>query len=131
MGTGLAEASVLQLPDYLMPDRSRDAKLQILEIDIAPAKCKQFADPKSGCRVEKSQRALPDGQLAEKKLKFAKFENLRHPLPLRTLTHELDWVAVNPLVPHRVMEDCAHDISNLCSRRLRPLDAVQPFFNGD
>ncbi len=48
-----------------MPDRLGDIELQILEIDIAPAECKQFTDPKSSCRVEKSQRALPDEQLAE------------------------------------------------------------------
>jgi len=28
------------------------------------------------------------------------------------------------------MKDCAHDIPNLRSRALCPLDAVQPFFNG-
>jgi len=49
-----------------MPDRSRHTKFQILEIDIAPPKCEQFADSKSGRRVEKSERALSDGQLAEK-----------------------------------------------------------------
>jgi hypothetical protein len=79
-----------------VPDRSSDIELQILEIDVAPAKCKQFTDPKSGCRVEKSQRALSDEQLAEEELKFEEFENLRRLLPLRTLTDEFDWIAVKP-----------------------------------
>ncbi len=114
-----------------MPDRSRDIELQILKIDIAPTKSKQFADPKSSCGIEKSQSTLPNEQIAEEELEFEKFEYLRHLLPFRTLTDKLDWVAVNPLVPHRVMEDCAHDISDLCSRPLRSLDAVQPFFNSD
>jgi len=30
----------LAVADYLMPDRSRDVELQILKIDIAPAKSK-------------------------------------------------------------------------------------------
>ena len=50
----------------------------------------------------------------------AKFEHVRHLLPFRALADELDWVAVNPLVPHRVMEDGAHEISNLRSRCLSP-----------
>ena len=53
-----------------MPDRPRYTKFQILKIDITPAKCEQFADAKSCCRVEKSERALSDGQLAEKKLQL-------------------------------------------------------------
>jgi hypothetical protein len=73
----------------------------------------------------------PNGQLAEKKLEFRQFENVRHFLSFRALAHELDWVVVNPLVPHCVMKDCAHQIPNLRSRAFRPLDAVQPFFNGD
>ncbi len=64
-------------------------------------------------------------------MKFRKFENVGHSLSLRALTHELDWVAVNPLVPHCVMEDCAHEVPNLRSRAFCPLDAVQPFFNCD
>jgi hypothetical protein len=59
----------LAIAHDLVPDRSRYAKLQVLKIDIAPAKSWQFADPKPSCR-EKSQRALPDRQFAEKKLKF-------------------------------------------------------------
>jgi hypothetical protein len=55
--------------------------------------------------------------------------NVGRSLSLRTLTHKLDWVAFNPLVAHSVMEDCAHDIPNLRSCALCPLDAVQPFFN--
>jgi hypothetical protein len=112
-----------------MPDGSRHTKFQVLEIDIAPAKREQLADSKSGPGVEKSQRALSDGQLAEKKLQLRWFKNVGRSLSLRALTYELDWVAFNPLVPHCVMKDCAHDIPNLRSRALRPLDAVQPFFN--
>jgi hypothetical protein len=91
-----------------MPDRSSDVELQVLEIDIAPAKRKQFADSKSGCRVEESQGALPNRQLAEKKLEFHQFEHVRYLFPFRALADELKWVAVNPLVPHRVMVDCTH-----------------------
>jgi len=86
-----------------MPDRSRDVELQILKIDIAPAKSKQFADPKSSCGIEKSQSALPDEQLVEEELEFGKFEYLRHLLPLRTLTDKLDRVAVNPLAPAKAI----------------------------
>jgi hypothetical protein len=53
-----------------MPNRPRHTEFQVLKIDIAPAKREDFADPKSGCRVEKSERALSDGQLAEKKLQL-------------------------------------------------------------
>jgi hypothetical protein len=79
-----------------VPDRSRDTKLQVLEIDIAPAKRKQFADSKSGCRVEESQGALPNRQFAEKKLEFHQFEHVKYLLPFRALADELDWVAVKP-----------------------------------
>ena len=58
-----------------MPDRAGDVQLQILKIDIAPAKCKQFADPKSSCGIEKSQSTLPNEQLAEEELKFEEFED--------------------------------------------------------
>ena len=61
-----------------MPNRSRDKKFQVLKVNVGPAKCKQFADPKSSCRIEKGQRALPDRQLAEKKLKFSQFEYVRY-----------------------------------------------------
>jgi hypothetical protein len=108
-----------------------NAELQILKIDVAPAKSKQLADPKSSCGIEKSQSLLPHKQLAEEELEFGKFEYLRHLLPFRTLTDKYEWVAVNPLIPHRVMEDCAHDISDLRSCPLGPLDAVQPVFNSD
>jgi hypothetical protein len=114
-----------------MPDRSSDVQLQVLEIDITPAQRKQFADSQSGSRVEESQRALPNRQLAQEQLEFRQFEFVRHLLPFRALANEFDWVSVNPLVPHRVMEDGAHQISNLRSRCFRPLDSVQPFFNGD
>ena len=39
-----------------MPDRSRNIELQILKIDIAPAKRKQFADPKSDHTQLKTER---------------------------------------------------------------------------
>jgi hypothetical protein len=35
-----------------MPDRTRYATLQVLKIDIAPAKRQQLVDSKSGYRVE-------------------------------------------------------------------------------
>jgi hypothetical protein len=108
-----------------------DIQLQVLEVDIAPAKRKQFADSKSGSCVEESQGALPNRQLAKEKLEFRQFEYVRHLLPFRALADELDWVAIDPLVPHRVMEDGTHQISNLRSRCFRQLNAVQPFFNGD
>ena len=60
LGGGLRFAAAYDL----VPDRSRDTKLQVLKIDIAPAKSKQFADPKSSGGIEKSQSALPDKQLA-------------------------------------------------------------------
>jgi hypothetical protein len=113
-----------------MPDRARYSKLQILEINVLPAKREQFTDPKTGCRVEESQGALSDGQLAEKELKFRKFKNVRNLLPFRALPNELDRVTINPLVSHRVMKDCAHDVPNLGFRRSRPLDAPEPLFNG-
>src|ERR1035438_6156639 len=96
---------------------------------IASSALRKIRD--EGSCVEESQRALPNRQLAKEKLEFRQFEHVRHLLPFRTLADKLDWVAVNPLVPHSVMENGAHQISNLRSRCFRPLDAVQPFFNGD
>ena len=68
---------------------------------IAPAKREQFADWKSGCRIEESQRALPDEQLAEKELMFCQFEYLRCSLPYRALAHELDRLESLPRRPDR------------------------------
>jgi len=43
----------------------------------------------------------------------------------------LDWVAINPFVAHRVLEDGTHDVPNLRFRCSRPLNAVKPLFNCD
>ena len=64
-------------------------------------------------------------------LKLGELKNFWHFLSLRALAHEFDWVAISPLVPHRVMKDCAHQVPNLRFRAFCPLDAIQPFFNGD
>ena len=72
-----------------------------------------------------------DKQLAEKELKFGQFEYIRCSLPFVALADELDWVTVNPLITHRVMEDGAHDISNFRFRSFCPLYAIQPLFYCD
>ena len=56
-GDGLGRGFRLAVADYLMPDRSCEVELQILKIDVAPAKNKQLADPKSSCGIEKSRAA--------------------------------------------------------------------------
>ena len=60
-----------------MPDRPHHTEFQVLKIVIAPAKREQFPAPKSSRRIEKSERALSYGQLAEKKLQLRQFNNFR------------------------------------------------------
>ncbi|MCU1302753.1 MAG: hypothetical protein JWQ87_3037 [Candidatus Sulfotelmatobacter sp.] len=114
---------------YLMPDGLSDSNFQILKVNVIPAECQKFADSQAGCRVEQCQGALSDGQLAQEQLEFAQFENVRNFLSLRALTNELDRVAVNPLVTHRVMKESTHEVPNLRFCSLRPLDAAKPLLN--
>src|SRR5271156_1216567 len=105
-----------------MPDRFGDSNLQVLEVNVVPTKCQEFADPQPCCGIKERQGALSNRQLAEQKLEFAEFQNVRNFLSLRALTHELDRISFDPLVTHRVMEESTHEIPNLRLRSPRTLD---------
>ena len=114
-----------------MPDRFGDSNFQTFEVNVVPAKRQEFTDSQTIAASRRARRALPNGQLAEKQLEFAQFENVRNFLSLRALAHELDGISINPLVTHCVTEESAHKVSNLCLRSPRSLDATQPLFYGD
>ena len=107
-----------------MPDGLGDANLQVLEINVIPLQGEKFTNPKPRRHVEQNQGPIPHSELRQKSLKFMQFEDIGNPLSLRALAHELDRILIRPLVPHRVMEESAHKVPNLCFRSPRSLDTT-------
>src|SRR5579883_260901 len=107
-----------------MPDGLGHTNFQVGEINVVPAQGQEFTDSQAGGRVEQDQSPLPDGELGEERLKFVQFEYIGNALPLCALANEPDRILVRPLVPHRVTEESAHDVPNLCFGSSCPLDTA-------
>ena len=53
------------IADNLMPDGTGHLNFKIVEIQIPPTECEEFAHAKPGACIEQSQGPFPDGQFAE------------------------------------------------------------------
>src|ERR1700744_3666725 len=114
-----------------MPDRFGDLDLQKFKVNVLPFQRQEFTDPQPCCSIEKRQSALSHRKSVQQCCNFVELKNIGSPFTLCTLTNELDWVAINPFITHRVGEQSTHDVSNLCFRSLGPLDTSQPILYGD
>src|SRR5258708_3702205 len=112
-----------------MPDGTGHIEFKVVEIHIPPAQGQEFADAKPSSGVQQDEGPFPNTKLAEQELNFDKFENVRNALAFRALSNELDRILVRPFVSHRVSKECAHEVPNLSSCALCPLDPVQPLFD--
>lgn len=112
-----------------MPDRTGHIEFKVAEVHIPPTQGQEFAYAKAGASVEQRERSFSNAEFAEQELNFNHFENIRNALPFRALPNELDRISICPFVSHCVCEECAHEVPNLGSCALSPLDPVQPLFD--
>jgi hypothetical protein len=96
----------------LKHDRSCDADFVFLKVDVVPLETEQFAHPQAGSEGHEHKSALANSENSNKSLNFVRSEYHRNCLSLRTLSYQLDWIAVADVMSDSVIEDYAHEVPN-------------------
>ena len=73
--------------DVLIHQRTGDADLEILEIEVLPFQAGEFAPAKPGWHIEKHYCFLADAKCPEEHLHLSDIENVRDPFPLARNPH--------------------------------------------
>jgi hypothetical protein len=114
-----------------MNDRTAQVDDSSTEVNIRPLQAQSLRYPQAGSSGQEDQRSGRILKFDQKLLQFFGIQNVRCPLPLRTLPHEADRIPLQQFVTASMSKDDMHGISDLSLCCVRQRKSMQPTFNFD
>ena len=105
--------------DHAVDDRSRYVHRPLGKIDVSPLQPEQFALPQAGGYCKKDQRSFSNAQIVHQRLDFSGQQDGWRSAALRTLTNEVDRIAVEQLVSAGMIKKNGHQIPDFGTTALR------------
>jgi hypothetical protein len=114
--------------DHLKNYRSNDAEFIGLEVNVSPLKAKQLAHPQTS--AERHQYKSSFSQRKRGKQAELPWESRRPgPFAFRTLSYQLNWIAITDLVAYSMIEEDAHQVPDLRATGSRERQGSKPKFD--
>jgi hypothetical protein len=101
------------------------------EVNIPPLETEEFAHAQSGTSGQENKSLLSVTQPASESIDFGRQKHLRLRPPLCALADEADGIAVDEVVPPRMVKEDTHQISNLGATAPGKWEGAKPQFNLD